>query len=803
MMYCVTIQKDAESMTSISSCVPQIEDYTYMWWADGFRGRSSDGRWLRCIQTGRYGMVMDVETMDILHLGMIDDPLPYPQAGTQDNSVLANLPSANLSLKIIVDGIEYSCIQGGKHTPLDGPRLVESGRFSQRADITKLIFSDKNGNNLDVDARFEVSAWSDRLTLLFFAKPICEKPDDGWKNAFMEIRLSNKNYDISDHIELNSDEFWSCKETKSVAISLLAEGKQMQVVSKTSKVEVSAFAMPDNGKLPVEYDSTYGWWRIGINDIEPQGQGNDVIERARIHIINHESQEATVRLLLDKNGSGFKVRDMSPITGMSAMIRDKDGYPSGIPVQLSKNWHSRSDMDLVYQGLWFHGFTMLRMPAHSEIELELTIVYAHWGGVASASHAQLCLIGWGSNQLWDESAIGAWGESICYEPDQAQAQAAVLDVRPVMVYQMNQDVPLKWNWTNNVGGADFFRYFDSEGKRQFPSRMKTAYHRYGPNLTQVTYAGCSQDGKIEHQATVSIYRTDDMVRGLYSLRMYVKKQVDFSRFVIFQVGADTYGATAERKMAIGNENGLTQEWEAQWGGEKYKTPRIPCTGLVPWISMHEALSQDKSTWGAWANRGIVIRHWEAQLGGKKAIPWIAEYGVNACSLVDIVPPSDVVSLMPGDYVEATFEHIVVPQYAKDYYGPNDNLRNALEKYENTWRMIYREAVGNDLSIQIFHGELVCNRPTQIRAKDNRVHFSITGGIGYVPIIITGLSGYRSPKLEIKKNGTWQKVDQSVYKNDFWQANYVESTGTWDIIYNILLDTPDDERQTQEIRFMLE
>ena len=43
----------------------------------------------------------------------------------------------------------------------------------------------------------------------------------------------------------------------------------------------------------------------------------------------------------------------------------------------------------------------------------------------------------------------------------------------------------------------------------------------------------------------------------------------------------------------------------------------------------------------------------------------------------------------------------MPQFAADYYGPNEALRAALTESENTWRMIQREAVGNDRLKPIF------------------------------------------------------------------------------------------------------
>ena len=44
---------------------PQPQDYTQMWWAEGFPGTVASAPWLRCIQTGRYAVVLDTRTMRI------------------------------------------------------------------------------------------------------------------------------------------------------------------------------------------------------------------------------------------------------------------------------------------------------------------------------------------------------------------------------------------------------------------------------------------------------------------------------------------------------------------------------------------------------------------------------------------------------------------------------------------------------------------------------------------------------------------------------------------------------------------
>ena len=97
------------------------------------------------------------------------------------------------------------------------------------------------------------------------------------------------------------------------------------------------------------------------------------------------------------------------ITGLVPMLRDPQGNPTGIPVQISKNWHRKPGETLVYEGPWVHALTMLRLPPRSRLDLEFALAANFWGTVPLASHAQLCLIGWGTDQLWEQAAIGSWG----------------------------------------------------------------------------------------------------------------------------------------------------------------------------------------------------------------------------------------------------------------------------------------------------------------------------------------------------------------------------------------------------------
>ena len=354
-----------------------------------------------------------------------------------------------------------------------------------------------------------------------------------------------------------------------------------------------------------------------------------------------------------------------------------------------------------------------------------------------------------------------------------------------------------WKWTANVGGGDFFRMFDHDGTRVPHTAMKTTFHRYGPCLTEVTNEGRLTKA-IKHSETISLARTDDLLRTTYQLEMEVNQATDFSRMVFFQVGADTYNFTRERKMAVGNDSGLLKEWRTTWGGDQYRTEPIECIGKAAWASLHDAVMRENRTkLESLSNRGIVIRDWKARLGGKDASAWMAEHGVTRhrsdSSTLDIVPPPGLTRFEPGDFIRATIEHIVVPRDSKDYYGPNDDLRSALAQHANTWRMIHREASTNQHDVTAEQGELQHQHPdVRIGVVEDEARFTLSGGVGYVPITFTGLTSSSGYTLTI--NG--QKLDQSVHGKDFWQTDYDADAKRWSQTYNV----PISQQGSAKIRF---
>jgi len=970
--------------------MPKAVDYSSMWWAQGYPTVVEGAAWDRCIESGYYRFILNTESLDQVGLGPVA-------------TKFVDLPKTDLDLGITIDGKTYHCIGSEPATRFTGPRLIEAGKFVQRADVTGLKFADDQGNPLNVEARFETIAWPDRLGLTLFARPgqlpivagdgsfgringgfgldgtnrlvipadDCPTPaeftiecwvfapegfdagkhspwlfcknqneesdgnyglmlrNDGSAQARLNIGGGSENahvldaqsvlridewnhlalsYDgrnlrlysngrihgevkvgkayipkpgnltfgdrgdqpggvfafrgVVDQIKiydraLNRDEFkglrrhsekppsgrgavrsWEFRKDvqassnlpravwnkAKISLGLKHSGKSsgpnataeqapnlsgatwrevglvidpltLRSLSTDPVVVVKATEIADGRSCPVSYDRVASRHRIdldGTRPVAPKGQSsptNDALERVRIELSNPTDQAQVARLLFEKNQ--FRQGIGSPITGVSVILRDLEGNPTGIPVQLSKNWH-RHPSGGEYQGQWLHALSLVHLPAKAKIELELTMAYGHWGGLPAASHAQLSLIGWGGNQRWDQSALGSWGESVCYEPEQVQASCAITDMRPMMVSGSSRNP--KWRWTTNVGGGDFFRAFDPNGNRLGHAGMQADYLRYGPCLTEVMYRGQIAQTGIRHHETVSIARSDDLVCATYRIRMDVDKPTDLSRLAIFQVGSDRYNPTREKKFAVGNFAGLINEWDAQWGGNTYRGNPIEIRDRLPWASLHEA--EPSAQYSATANRGMVIREWKAVLGGKPAHPWLAERGIDRglggkSSILEVIPPPGVTQFLAGDYVEATIQHLIVPQRASDYYGPNDTHRAALKEAGDSWRMIHRQVNGDDLQVKATVGAVQRSFPdVRVSVVDDRAAFAMTNGIGYVPITFVGLNSHSGYSLLIDG----KPFDQSMHGRDFWQCDFDARTATWSRTYNI----PASFQKTQQV-----
>jgi hypothetical protein len=213
----------------------------------------------------------------------------------------------------------------------------------------------------------------------------------------------------------------------------------------------------------------------------------------------------------------------------------------------------------------------------------------------------------------------------------------------------------------------------------------------------------------------------------------------------------------------------------------------------------EAFPKDDQ--GALADKAMIVRAWKARLGGQDCpLPHYSVFGSHdgvPSALVELSPPPDLPQLEPGDFVEAQVEVLVLPQRAEDYYGPNENLIQALRDQSDPWELTLREATGSNVEVSATAGTVEQAWPVRIRAgHGTHAAFTINGGLGYTPVTITGVASPSSFILqEVLGEDHRETIDQSSeIGNDWWQSDFHPDTGTWDLTFTLPLETPENTRQ---------
>ncbi|MEX1048731.1 MAG: hypothetical protein WED15_04330 [Akkermansiaceae bacterium] len=492
--------------------------------------------------------------------------------------------------------------------------------------------------------------------------------------------------------------------------------------------------------------------------------------------------EKAVPFLLDLRGT-------ANITGLCPILCHKDGRPTGIPVQLSKNWH--------YPPMGDYLMAYASLPAKpGRTEYLLRVAYGFYGTLPSASHAQLSLVGYtgkGGNGRWDQLAIGCWGETFCLDMDMSLVNRSVTDVRMLMA--RNGKDGTQWGWTDGGWGGDWLGISPSSEEKLTFRDLKTAYLAHGPCLTDVRYHGFYGAGReVALNARVHTFRTDDYARTFHHLIYNFQKELATKGSYFFQMGPT--GSLVTPKIAYGNREGLISEQEVS-GDLKPNDLFIESktlTGEGPWwISFPGAYFNNNRDWGT-GSRALIIRSYHATHGGKKYTNPTISMPVNqvhkdhgADINLHLVAPSEVTTFQPGDTVELDLEWITLPKVAEDYYGPNQAFRQHLTEHPKSWKTTYREATANDLQVVVEGGKVTHRFPIEIEADSPTVEVRIRGGAGYVPIRFHNLKSVTDLALFEIIGGKEIQLNQAVHGNDFWQVDFDETKKTYQLTYNLPLD----------------
>jgi hypothetical protein len=377
--------------------------FTALWWAEGpphylsMKG-PSPAPWL-CLRSGEMGVLLDTKSMRLHHAGRFPVEQSKDAALAAGTQSILELPPVDLQFSLIITGRTFPCIGRGpepKDEFFQPVRFVESGRFFQRVLVDGLQFASQEGTPLKANGNMEVALWPDRLSITLALNEHEALPDG-------ELTIA-----LGTPFPLNGERAGVRGEKSPRAANSSTTLKRISTpLSKSSRATLTLFdrepeapvaQVEADPALTIAFDPALGCHIVRLPEKAwSNAQGTyypeehlDRLDRWPMTFINRSERETVARLM-------FTQMHHLPITGFTPMLCDPDGTPTGLPVQISKNWHQRPEKGhLAHQGPWFHGCTFVRLPPKSRREFVFQMAYARYGGVPAASHAQLSLIGWGT-----------------------------------------------------------------------------------------------------------------------------------------------------------------------------------------------------------------------------------------------------------------------------------------------------------------------------------------------------------------------------------------------------------------------
>lgn len=759
--------------------------YSFACWLNGWRKHPSDtSPEILAIEASRFAFTLNLADFTKAGFERISPqpeklPTSYHDALGSGTERLYRLPAAEVSITLEVDGIRYtarSCAAGTDRDPrrLAAAKMWESGRFVQHFELEGLAFADGASRPLPVAGSLLVFAWPDSLTLTAAIRP---PAGNTWKKARLQVGFRGQGC-----AEVAQQSFEGpLTNDRDRQVSLTIGDDRGQLRAPADRVAIRVAYRPD-AVFPVAFDAVKNCYatvvprvarsfKSGYTDIRDYDDFSIAIE-------NRGEREVEVPFLLE-------LVNPANITGLCPLVCDQAGRPTGIPVQLSKNWH---------HGAYLMGYT--RLPANpGRTDYLLRVVYGFYGALPAASHSQLSLIGYarkGGNGRWDQLAIGCWGETFCLDMDQSLVEQVVTDVRMLMARKGAQGA--KWNWTDAGWGGDWLSIADAAGQKAYFRDLKTAYLAQGPCLTDVRYDGFyGRQREVAMKARVQTLRTDDYARTFHTLSYTFRKPVPAKDASFFMQGRTSQYATPV--IAYGNQSGLIAERRVPGNLKPQEcfVDRLTLEGAGPWwVAFPGATSTsrpERRDWGT-GYRALVIRSYRATFGGKSYTKPTISLPLNRMEQdspnlnLELVAPQGVSLFAPGDAVQFVAEWITLPRVADDYYGPNEAFRSHLAENPRSWKTTHREAAGNDLSVQATGGSVACRYPVEISCTRPEVEVTIAGGVGFVPISFQGLQSVRGLELCQVVDGREIKFSQEVHGNDFWQVDYDEGSRTYRLTYNL-------------------
>lgn len=532
--------------------------------------------------------------------------------------------------------------------------------------------------------------------------------------------------------------------------------------------------LPDNaftlleGKIPVRYNSRKGYYSVGTETTESFQE--------QFYEIPNRYETATFSFKNDSVPRKIYVCHESVIGGAiveGGALLDKDGHNMPIVIQVSKNFAGEKEEK--FYNPKDTPFSETFFPLYLEPEEEMTLTSLH------------LYQNWGRHMTKHWSSLGAWmdyfhsstgvTETTCYVPFKfaGLGGVSIADFRAMSQETFWKGQPQH----DNLAGHSFLSFYDGE-KWQHAKYENTVYRSTGPNWYDIQLNYISTDGSIKITADIWETPQADELRSFFKLKYEVLKPLDIADA---QANFRLLGITSVIQR-LRFQNFAASGLDAS-KIDFSKSP-FPIKGhKLPAENAYMAEYGDSTR-----NRGsnaVVLREFKGPRGiGPAVTMQIGAYknrfkGDNEeDTRLLLVPDVDQLKLEPGDVFE--IDGYWLP------YGERDNAETPRKE-----TVLY--GTNRPKIISCKTGTAISDLPLKIKALNNEAEFSLKGGKDLLPVIITGLTDWKYPRIWKKEKDKWHLLSHSRNtEHDGYQV-FSEEEGTFGAVF---LVASDENEQTLKV-----
>jgi len=500
---------------------------------------------------------------------------------------------------------------------------------------------------------------------------------------------------------------------------------------ETEPLPADAFKLL-TGRNPVRYDRKRGCYVVGT-----QTSGGfqhkfydapNYYETAVFSVTNNDIKRKIY--ICQESSDGGEITE-------GGIVLDNAGHPMPIVVQVSKNFAGEKEekfynpTDIPFSETFF--------PLYLEPEESQTLTSLH------------LFQNWGRHMTKHWSSLGAWmdyfhsstgvTETTCYVPFKF---AGIGGVSIADFRAMSQD----FFWIgqpqhDNLAGHSFLSYFD--GKDWIHTVYKgTTYRSTGPNWYDIVLHYLSADGKVKTTAAIFETPQSDELRSYFDVTYEVLEPLTVedarANFRFLNVASVIQALRFDRFAATGTDEIRLDP----------KKKPFPVKGIsLPTENFFIAEYGDaKNERGS---NAIIIKKFTAE-------------NLKPAATIQLGPYQDVFT---GDNAEDT-RLCLVPDIDRLELKAGDKIR--IEGYWLPYGATFdtkspANTVGTDAEnaphvTEVSVGETVSDLPIKVKADGNKAEFSICGGENLIPVIITGLTDYRYPRIYVQEGDSWRPLSHS-------------------------------------------